>query len=69
MSVVRVMTPRDRVPDLLIRPPAVGWAQTTPWPHPLVDPVEQLEALADLLMRGFLSRDEFELQKQKVNSE
>jgi hypothetical protein len=31
--------------------------------------VKQLEALADLVDRGLLWRDEFERQKQKVHSE
>jgi hypothetical protein len=65
----RIRTSRDHIPDLLTRPPVVGWQPATPWPHPLVDPVQQLEALADLLNKGLLSRDEFERQKQKVQSE
>ncbi len=32
----------------------------------IVDPVEQLEELADLLSRGLLSREEFERQVAKV---
>ncbi len=55
-SVDRTQTARDRIPDLLTRPPLLRWQVTTSWPHPLVDPVQQLEALADLLRRGLLSR-------------
>jgi Short C-terminal domain len=65
----RIKTSRDRIPDLLTRPPLVRWQLPTPWPHPLVDPVKQLEALADLLTKGLLSREEFEREKQKVHSE
>ena len=65
----RIKTSRDGIPDLWARPPLVRWHVATPWPHPLVDPVKQLEALAELLDKGLLSRDEFERQKQKVQSE
>jgi hypothetical protein len=36
------------------------------WASPFLDPVEQLEALADLCARGLLSREEFEREKAKV---
>ena len=65
----RTKTARDRIPDLLTRPPLLRWQVTTSWPHPLVDPVQQLEALADLLRRGLLSRQEFERQKQRIDCE
>ena len=68
-SMDRTQSSRDRIPDLLTRPPLLRWQVAAAWPHPLVDPVRQLEALADLLDRGLLSRDEFERQKQKVHSE
>jgi Short C-terminal domain len=64
-----IKTSRDQIPNLLTRPPLLGWQVACPWPHPLVDPVQQLEALADLFRRGLLSRDEFEREKQKVHSE
>ena len=32
----------------------------------IIDPIEQLEELADLLRRGLLSREEFEHHKAKV---
>jgi hypothetical protein len=32
----------------------------------MVDPIEQLEELADLCTRGFLSREEFEDQKARI---
>jgi hypothetical protein len=65
----RIKTGRDLNYDLLTRPPLVRSQVPTAWPHPLVDPVKQLEALADLVDRGLLWRDEFERQKQKVHSE
>jgi len=65
----RIKTRRDQNLGLLTRPPLLGSQVATPWPHPLVDPVKQLEALADLVDRGLLWRDEFERQKQKVHSE
>jgi len=65
----RVKTSRDSNLDLLTRPPLVRSQVPTPCPHPLVDPVKQLEALADLVDRSLLWRDEFERQKQKVHSE
>jgi len=65
----RIKTGRDLNLDLLTRPPLVRSQVPTPWPHPLVDPVRQLEALAELVDRGLLWRDEFERQKQKVHSE
>ena len=60
---------RDQNSDLLTRPPLVRSQVGAPWPHPLLDPVRQLEALADLFHRGLLSRDEFERQKQRICSE
>ena len=59
----RIKTGRDLNLDLLTQPPLVRSQVPTPWPHPLVDPVKQLEALADLVDRGLLWRDEFERQK------
>jgi hypothetical protein len=32
----------------------------------IVDPIEQIEELADLWTRGLLSREEFERQKAKM---
>jgi hypothetical protein len=51
--------------DLLARPPC-GVMFEDAWMAFVVDPVEQLSALADLHVRGLLSPDEFERQKAKV---
>jgi hypothetical protein len=52
--------------DLLARPPCSPRAAEGGWAALLVDPIEQLNALADLLARGLLSPDEFERQKAKI---
>jgi hypothetical protein len=52
--------------DLLARPPCGVRMYEDGWMALLVDPVEQLGALADLHDRGLLSPDEFERQKAKV---
>jgi hypothetical protein len=57
---------RDRSTDLLTRPPAGPRPSKTDWGPLMLDPIEQLSQLADLCVRGFLSRDEFEYQKNKV---
>jgi hypothetical protein len=36
------------------------------WAALIVDPTEQLSVLAELLLRGLLSREEFEHEKAKV---
>jgi hypothetical protein len=51
--------------DLLVRPPC-GADPDRGWVAMVVDPVEQLEALADLCRRGLLTSDEFAQQKAKV---
>ena len=51
---------RDGIPDLLTRPPNGTREFVTGWSHLLVDPVRQLERLADLFAMGFLSRTEYE---------
>jgi hypothetical protein len=56
---------RDRI-DLLARPPCVAAMYEPDWVSMIVDPTEQLEALADLFSRGLLSRTEFEQQKARV---
>jgi hypothetical protein len=52
--------------DLLARPPCGVRMYEDAWMAFVVDPVEQLSALADLHSRGLLSPDEFERQKAKV---
>ena len=58
---------RDQIPDLLTRPPSGTREFVTDWSHLLVDPVKQLEALADLRTLGLLSHDEFERYKHRVS--
>ena len=52
--------------DLLARPPCGVRTYEDAWMAFVVDPVEQLSALADLHDRGLLSPDEFKRQKAKV---
>jgi hypothetical protein len=62
----RVSHSRDRGAGLLVRPPYTARDVERGWASLYVDPVEQLEELADLSARGVLSPDEFERQKWKV---
>jgi hypothetical protein len=62
----RLRTDRRRRTDLLARPPYGAQELTGGWAAALVDPVEQLEELADLRRRGLLTPDEYERQKLKV---
>jgi hypothetical protein len=57
---------RDRSTDLLSRPPAGSQPSQADWGPLMLDPIEQLTELADLCVRGFLSRDEFEYEKAKL---
>jgi len=57
---------RDRDTGLLARPPSGSRAEESDWEQLMVDPIEQLEELADLCTRGFLSREEFEDQKARI---
>ena len=57
---------RSRRCDLLARPPSGVWTYEDAWMAFVVDPVEQLSALADLHARGLLTPGEFERQKAKV---
>jgi hypothetical protein len=59
---------RDGVPDLLTRPPSGTREFVMDWAHLLVDPVRQLQQLADLHALGFLSPDEFERYKHHVST-
>jgi hypothetical protein len=58
---------RDGVPDLLTRPPSGTREFVAEWAHMLVDPVRQLQQLADLHGQGLLSQDEFERYKLHVS--
>jgi hypothetical protein len=57
---------RHEVPDLLSRPPCGTREFVQEWAHLLVDPVGQLEALANLFEVGLLSWAEYERYKQSV---
>ena len=56
---------RHRI-DLLMRPPCGVGTDERDWSALIVDPTDQLEALADLCARGLLSTEEFEREKAKV---
>jgi Short C-terminal domain len=62
----RLSHTRSRPTDLLARPPCTAHDVESAWTASYVDPVAQLQELADLRARGLLSRDEFERQKAKV---
>ena len=57
---------RNHGHNLLGRPPCGVRVHDDAWMAFVVDPVEQLSALADLHVRGLLSSEEFERQKAKV---
>ena len=59
---------RHDLPDLLARPPTGTREFVMPWAELIVDPVRQLEALADLYRNGLLSRAEFEQYKDRLRS-
>jgi hypothetical protein len=62
----RSRTTRSYGSDLLARPPCGVGLYDDGWLGLVVDPVEQLSALADLHARGLLSPEEFDRQKAKV---
>jgi hypothetical protein len=62
----RQKTSRRHQIDLLARPPWGVREDTSGWASLIINPVTQLEALADLRTRGVLSREQFERQKAKV---
>jgi hypothetical protein len=59
-------TSRRHRSDLLARPPCLVQTYEDSVRAWIVDPIAQLEELADLLRRGLLSREEFERHKAKV---
>ncbi|HEY6417174.1 MAG TPA: SHOCT domain-containing protein [Acidimicrobiales bacterium] len=62
----RRQTRRRHEGDLLARPPVGGRELEGGVAALIVDPVEQLEELADLRSRGLLTTEEFERQKTRV---
>ena len=62
----RTKPTRNNGHNLLGRPPCGVRVHDDAWMAFVVDPVEQLSALADLHVRGLLSSEEFERQKAKV---
>jgi hypothetical protein len=57
---------RERLPDLLTRPPNGTREFVAGWSHLIVDPVRQLATLADLYAMGLLSQEEYERHKRDV---
>jgi hypothetical protein len=66
MTMRRRRTNRRRQGDLLARPPCGARELEGGVAALIVDPVQQLEELADLLSRGLLTNEEFERQKTRV---
>lgn len=66
MLVRRLRSQRRRTTDLLVRPAWGGREAEGGVAALIVDPIEQLEELADLYSRGLLTREEFERQKARV---
>ena len=59
-------TSRSHRSDLLARPPCLVLTYEDSVMAWIVDPVEQLEELADLLSRGLLYREEFHHHEAKI---
>jgi len=66
MTMRRRRTNRRHHFDLLPRPPCGGRELEGGVAALIVDPVEQLQELADLRSRGLLTSEEFERQKTRV---
>jgi Short C-terminal domain len=66
MTMRRRRTIRRRQGNLLARPPCGGPELEGGVAALIVDPVQQLEELADLRSRGLLTTEEFERQKARV---
>lgn len=56
---------RNQLIGVLVRPPCSG-GELHDWADLVIDPIEQIEELADLRHRGLLTAEEFERQKAKV---
>lgn len=61
----RVTASRAELLGVLVRPPCNSPESAT-WAQLVVNPVEQIEELADLQRRGLLTPQEFEYQKTKI---
>ena len=57
---------RRHQPDLIARPPLGGVGVERHWASLIIDPVHQLEALADLYDRGLISSAELANQRQRI---
>lgn len=57
---------RSQRPGLLWRPPSTFRELDVPWTSMMVDPAQQIDALAQLMNRGLLSREEFDRAKQRA---
>lgn len=57
---------RSQRPGLLWRPPSTFRDLDTPWASIIVDAAQQIDALAQLMQRGLLSREEFDRAKQRA---
>jgi Short C-terminal domain len=66
MTMQRLSRSRGHRTDLLARPPCTARDLERGWAALFVDPIDQLKELADLRIRGLLSREEFDRQKAKV---
>ena len=62
----RVQTKRRHRPDLIARPPLGGVGVERQWASLIIDPVQQLLALAELRDRGLISSDELAVQRRRV---
>jgi hypothetical protein len=65
VSVHRVAGSRSEHPDILPRT-RPGNPPGDPWAALLIDPAAQLAELADLVDRGLVSPEEFEVQRRKI---
>jgi hypothetical protein len=61
----RVTASRAGLVGVLVRPPCSS-SELASWVQLAVNPVEQIEELADLQRRGLLTPQEFEYQKTKI---
>jgi len=64
-SMRRTGQSRNDLIGVLTRPPCSG-GRAEQWARSVVDPVGQIEALAELRERGLLSAEEFDQQKSRV---
>ena len=62
----RVAPTRRNRADLIARPPLGGVGVERAWASLIIDPVQQLRALADLRDRGLISPAEFSVQRQRI---